>query len=81
MRWRFLRQNWLSNRVFRSYDDIVDHCCYARIQLTDQPWTIVPIRLRDWAQVGQSQWEIALLAEARFAAQVKRQLIKVRDKL
>ncbi len=38
--WRFLRQNWLSNRVFRSYDDIVDHCCYAWNQLTDQPWTI-----------------------------------------
>jgi hypothetical protein len=24
-----MRQNWLSNRVFKSYDDIVDHCCYA----------------------------------------------------
>ena len=27
--WQFMRQNWLSNRVFKSYDDIVDHCCYA----------------------------------------------------
>jgi len=26
---RFMRQNWLSNRVFKSFDDIVDHCCYA----------------------------------------------------
>ncbi len=50
--WRFLRQNWLSNRVFRSYDDIVDHCCYAWKQLTDQPPTIMSIGLRDWAQVG-----------------------------
>jgi hypothetical protein len=24
-----MRQNWLSNRVFKSFDDIVDHCCYA----------------------------------------------------
>jgi len=24
--WQFMRQNWLSNRVFKSYDDIVDHC-------------------------------------------------------
>ena len=27
--WQFMRDNWLSNRVFKSYDDIVDHCCYA----------------------------------------------------
>ena len=25
--WQFLRDNWLSNRVFKSYDDLVDHCC------------------------------------------------------
>ncbi|MDX0980366.1 hypothetical protein GOE03_31375 [Sinorhizobium medicae] len=25
--WQFLRGNWLSNRVFKSYDDIVNHCC------------------------------------------------------
>jgi hypothetical protein len=24
-----MRDNWLSNRVFKSYDDIVEHCCYA----------------------------------------------------
>ena len=27
--WQFLRDNWLSNRVFKSYDDLVDHCCAA----------------------------------------------------
>jgi len=27
--WQFMRQNWLSNRVFRNYDDIVAHCCDA----------------------------------------------------
>jgi transposase len=27
--WQFMRDNWLSNRVFTSYDDIVDHCCEA----------------------------------------------------
>ena len=26
--WQFLRENWLSNRVFQSYDDILDHCCH-----------------------------------------------------
>jgi hypothetical protein len=47
--WQFVRQNWLSNRVFKSFDDIVDHCCYA--------WnTVIATRLgehrssivRDW---------------------------------
>jgi hypothetical protein len=23
--WQFMRQNWLSNRIFKSFDDIVDH--------------------------------------------------------
>ncbi|WP_142832476.1 transposase [Rhizobium rhododendri] len=27
--WQFMRNNWLSNRVFTSYDDMVDHCCEA----------------------------------------------------
>jgi DDE superfamily endonuclease len=27
--WQFMRQNWLSNRIFKSFDDIVDHRCYA----------------------------------------------------
>ncbi len=47
--WQFLRDNWLSNRVFHSYDDIVDHCCDAWNKLIDQPWRIMSIGLRDWA--------------------------------
>jgi putative transposase len=27
--WHFIRDNWLSNRIFKSYADILDHCCYA----------------------------------------------------
>jgi transposase len=52
--WQFMRQNWLSNRVFKSFDDIVDHCCYAWNTLIDQPWKIISIARRDWAVVGQS---------------------------
>jgi DDE superfamily endonuclease len=52
--WQFVRQNWLSNRVFKSYDDIVDHCCYAWNTLIDQPWKIMSIARRDWAIIGQS---------------------------
>ncbi len=47
--WQFMRDNWLSNRVFDSYDDIVDHCCDAWNKLVDQPWTIMSIGMRDWA--------------------------------
>jgi hypothetical protein len=41
--------NWLSNRIFESFDDIVDHCCDAWNKLIDQPWRIMSIGLRDWA--------------------------------
>ena len=47
--WQFMRDNWLSNRVFTSYKDIIDHCCYAWNKLIDQPWRITSIGLRDWA--------------------------------
>lgn len=33
--WPFMRENWLSNRVFTSHDNIVDHCCEAWIKLVD----------------------------------------------
>jgi len=26
--WQFIRDNWISNRVFRDQDDMVDHCCH-----------------------------------------------------
>lgn len=47
--WQFIRDNWLSNRIFRSYNDILDHCCAAWNRLVDQPWTIMSIGIRDWA--------------------------------
>src|SRR4029077_4850589 len=52
--WQFMRQNWLSNRVFKSFDDIVDHCCYAWNTLIGQPWKIMSIARREWAFIGQS---------------------------
>ncbi|WP_370007157.1 IS630 family transposase [Sinorhizobium fredii] len=47
--WQFLRDNWLSNRIFKDYDDIVAHCCAAWNKLVDQPWKIMSIGLREWA--------------------------------
>ena len=47
--WQFMRDNWLSNRIFRSYEDLLMHCCEAWNKLVDQPWRIMSIGLRDWA--------------------------------
>jgi transposase len=47
--WQFMRDNWLSNRIFASYHDIVDHCCFAWNKLVSQPWKIMSIGTRDWA--------------------------------
>ena len=46
--WQFMRGNWLSNRIFRSYDAIVDHCCDAWNRLADQPWRVMSLGLRNW---------------------------------
>ncbi|ORE96951.1 hypothetical protein ATO4_10639 [Aurantimonas sp. 22II-16-19i] len=47
--WQFMRDNWLSNRIFFDYDDILAHCCQAWNKLVDQPWKIISIGMRDWA--------------------------------
>ncbi len=47
--WQFMRDNWLSNRVFTSYENIVDLCCEAWNNLVEQPWTIMSIGTRKWA--------------------------------
>ena len=46
---QFLRETWLSNRVFTSYETLLGHCCEAWTKLIDQPWHIMSIGLRDWA--------------------------------
>lgn len=47
--WQFMRENWLSNRVFGSYDEIVAHCCEAWNKLVEQPWRIMSLGIRAWA--------------------------------
>jgi transposase len=51
--WQYLRQNWLSNRVFDTYDDIIDAACDAWRKLIAQPKTITSIGSREWAITGQ----------------------------
>jgi transposase len=47
--WQFIRDNWLSNRVFTSYENIVALCCEAWNDLIEQPWRITSIGRRQWA--------------------------------
>ena len=47
--WQFMRDNWLSNRIFQNHEDIVSHCCQHWNQLTEQPWRIMSIGMREWA--------------------------------
>jgi transposase len=47
--WEFMRDNWLSNRVFHNADDLIDHCCEAWNKLRSQPWRLMSIGMREWA--------------------------------
>jgi transposase len=51
--WHYLRQNWLSNRVFETYDAILDAACEAWRNLLANPSTITSVGHREWALVGQ----------------------------
>jgi transposase len=47
--WQYLRQNYLANRVFDTYDAIVEACCDAWNRLIAQPQQITNIATRKWA--------------------------------
>ena len=49
--WEYMRGNWLSHRVWDSYDDIVAACCHAWNRLMRMPEQIASITKRSWAQV------------------------------
>ena len=49
--WQFLRQNLLGNRVFKTYNDILDACCAAWNTLVEEKERIASIATRDWASV------------------------------
>ncbi len=41
--WQFIRDTRLSKRIFKSYRDILDHCCYAWNRRIEQTWLIIAI--------------------------------------
>ncbi len=48
--WQFLRQNYLANSVFDTYEAIVNACCNAWNSLIAQPQRITSIATRQWAR-------------------------------
>ena len=48
--WQYLKQNFLSNRVFDTYDTIIDACCHAWNALMALPDRIRSITEREWAK-------------------------------
>ena len=51
--WQFLRQTYLSNRVFDGYEAIVDACCQAWNALLGEARRITSIATRTWAAISQ----------------------------
>jgi hypothetical protein len=47
--WQYLRQRYLSNRIFPTYDDILDAVCDAWNRLLTEPGRIASIGTRSWA--------------------------------
>jgi len=51
--WQYLRQTYLSNRVFPTYDDILDAACDTWNKLIKENGRITSIATRAWAQSGR----------------------------
>jgi putative transposase len=51
--WQYLRQTYLANRVFESYDAILDAAQSAWRRLLQEAGRITSIASREWATIGQ----------------------------
>ena len=50
--WEYLRKNKLANRLYETYEDIVEACCEAWNCLMAMPDQIASITARSWAKVS-----------------------------
>jgi hypothetical protein len=41
---------WIDATVSQTYDDILDHCCFAWNKLIDMPWKIISIGTKEWVR-------------------------------
>lgn len=53
--WQYLRQTYLSNRVFETYDAIIDAAYASWNRLVQTPDRITSIGMRDWAYTSHDQ--------------------------
>ena len=53
--WQYLRQTYLSNRVFKGYNEIIEACCQAWRRLEAEAGRIRSIATRSWTCAGQNQ--------------------------
>ena len=51
--WQYACANYLSNRVFATYDDITAAAWSAWNRLVSAPHVITSIGMRNWAHIGQ----------------------------
>jgi len=51
--WQYLRQTYLSNRVFGDYDDVVEASSTAWNKFTAEPGRIASIASRSWTAISQ----------------------------
>jgi hypothetical protein len=63
--WQFLRDNWISNRIFASYENLLDHCCSAWNKLIDMPWKIT------WVLISGSWYKVSTVTYSRFPGHTK----------
>lgn len=52
--WQYLRQTYLSNRVFRDYDHVIEASSSAWNKLVAQPGRIASIGTRSWTAISQA---------------------------
>lgn len=52
--WQYLKANYLNNHVFKHYNDILNACCEAWMNLIAKPELIKSIGNREWA-IGQNK--------------------------
>jgi len=50
--WEYLRKNKLANRLYETYEAILDACCTAWSELIAAPARITSIANRDWAKMS-----------------------------
>ncbi len=49
--WQYLKDNFLSNRIFKNAEEIVDACCNAWNNFANDPDRIASLTQREWATI------------------------------